>query len=147
MAAIVQLLQPAFLQYEGRHSFPSMRLLETKLPLDFSPPLLPLHLLADFLCLLSSTLLALLALPLLVQRPALHDARHNFCRIDVLVLVVRNFAVDVERLGDGVWVVGQRHEFCNAMVDGQGGAVGEREQECFGQGEWGAENCGVDVLL
>jgi hypothetical protein len=120
--------------------------LDAKLPLDLSPPLLPLHLLPDLLRLLRRALLALLALPFLIQRPALHDARHNLRSVHVLELVICDLAVNVERLGDGVGVVGQRHELGDAVVDGDGRAVGEREKEGFGEGEGGAEDGGVDVL-
>jgi hypothetical protein len=60
--------------------------------------------------------------------------------------VVSDLAVDIEGLGDGVGVVGEWHEFGDAVVDGGGGGVGEGEKEGFGEGEGRAEDDSVDVL-
>jgi hypothetical protein len=60
--------------------------------------------------------------------------------------VVSDFAVDVERLGDGVGVEGEGHKGSFAVVDGEGLRVGQCVQEGFAEGEGGAEDGGVDVL-
>jgi hypothetical protein len=61
--------------------------------------------------------------------------------------VVSDFAVDVEGLGDGVRVEGKRHEGGFAVVDGEGLGVRERVEEGFAEGEGGAEDGSVDVLV
>jgi hypothetical protein len=119
---------------------------DSELPLNLLSLLVTLKLLSDPLHLFAHALFALLALPLLVQGPALHDARDNLGGVDVLELVICNLTVDVEGLGDGVGIVCQRHEFGDAVVDGCGGGVREGEKESFGKGERRAEDDGVDIL-
>lgn len=108
--------------------------------------MLPLKLLSQFLYLLAHTFLALFTLSLFVHGSALHDSRDYFGSIDVLEFVVSDLAVDLEGLGDGVGVVGERHEFGDAVVDGGWGGVWEGEEEGFGEGEGRAEDDGVNVL-
>lgn len=120
--------------------------LNSKLPLDLAPALLALQILPQALGLLGGALLALAALALLEAGAALHDAGDDLGGVDVLELVVCDLAVQVQGLGDGVGVVGQRHELGDAVVDGRGRAVGERQQEGFGEREGRAEDGGVDVL-
>src|SRR5690242_6894083 len=138
LPALLSLLQTTSRQAGGS--------LNPKLALNLPPPLLALHVLPQLLGLLAHALFALFALALLVQRAALHDAGDNLGGVDVLELVVGDLAVEVEGLCGGVGVVGERHELCGAVVDGDGGAVGEGEQEGFGEREGGAEDGGVDVL-
>jgi hypothetical protein len=61
--------------------------------------------------------------------------------------VVSDFAVDAQRLCDGVGIVGQGHKLCDAVVDGDGSAVGEGQEEGLGEGEGGTEDGGVDALM
>jgi hypothetical protein len=102
------------------------------------------------LFLLTHALLALLALPLLEHLPALHNPAHNLRRIHVLELVIRNLLVDLQSLGNGVGVVGEGHELCDAVIYGGdgvgGGVVGEAEEEGAREGKGRAEDDGVDVL-
>lgn len=60
--------------------------------------------------------------------------------------MVGDLAVDAEGFGHGVGVVGQRHEFGDAVVDGGGSGVGKSVEEGLGDGEGGAEHYRMDVL-
>jgi hypothetical protein len=119
---------------------------EAKLSFNLLSPLLALKLLPEPLHLFTHAFFALLTLPLLIHGPTLHDSRHNLRSIDVLELVICDLAVDVEGLGNGVGVVGQGHEFGDAVVDGYWGRVGEGEEEGLGEGEGRAKDDGVDIL-
>jgi hypothetical protein len=116
------------------------------LTLDLFPSLLAFKFLSEFFNLFTHALLALLALSLLVHGSALHDSCDDFGGVDVLEFVVSDLAVNVERFGDGVGVVGEGHELGDAMVDSGRGGVGKCEEECFGERERRAKDDGVDVL-
>lgn len=99
--------------------------LETKLPLNLFPPLLPLQLLPELLHLLPNAFLALFPLPLLIQGPAFHNPCYNLGSIDILEFVVSDLAINVQSLGDSVGIVCERHEGGYAVVDeGKGGSSG-----------------------
>lgn len=82
----------------------------------------------------------------LVHLAALHDAVDDLPRVDVRELVLTDLAVDAERLGGGVGVVGEGHELCRAVVDGVWCAPGKVGKVGLCGGEGGAEDDGVDVL-
>lgn len=121
-------------------------MLQTELALYLPPPLLALHFLSQFLGIFSGGLFALFALSLFVQRSAFHDPGDNLGGVDILEAVVANLTVNVHGLGHSVGVELERHKCCLAVVDGQGGGVGECVEEGFAKREGGAKDGGVDVL-